>query len=174
MKRNFLSGLIGCAAWLLSSCGPTPTRPPTTIPLATSTPVANPWIKIQSVSLVNNEAITFTGAAVLPENACIETDLIEDGVSRPGWPTLQCADILTPDVGQGRNWELTVPHPISNAFGQATSTPIHLPTSAKYVLKAWWRDNPSVKAELEFNLDGSADATEAPTCTGGTCTTSTP
>jgi len=59
-------------------------------------------IMIQSVGMEANDSISISGACILPESACIVTQLLDHGEVMPWWPGSACATI------EGDNWQIDI------------------------------------------------------------------
>jgi len=136
--------LISLALFLIAAFGfngchnkPT-TLPPTNAPptLYDGTTFFTPTAKIQVTSMVIGRGQAhFEGTTEL-YNATLETQLYQDGKPLDWWPATQ--DIKA----NGYIWEITV------TFTE------DLPVEYNYLLKIWYKDNPSLYGGYTFDLRG--------------------
>lgn len=80
---------------------------------------------------------TFSGRTTLPNNSCIQTQLLADGEPVDWWPADQCASLW-----RGR-WKMIVPLYAKGAPGKLTP-------GVTYSLRTWQRDVPGTEAVKEF------------------------
>jgi hypothetical protein len=97
-----------------------------------------------SVDRVQHTAgrLTFSGAAGLPDNACLVSQLLAGDNLVPDWP-VDC--ILAADGA----WSLSV------TLGERGGPP-ELNPATEYTLYLWLRDDPAVATAFPFDLSGPA------------------
>ncbi len=93
-------------------------------------------IMIQNVSMKSNDHISIHGSCLLPENACIVTQLLDHGEVVPWWPGTACATI------EDGHWHIDVPLAGNNL------------TVKGYRVYAWERENDAVApARYPFSIE---------------------
>jgi|GEM_PF-2691433 len=107
----------------LAGCAPSPTP----------TPVAE-WIVVDEARLVDG-VIRYGGESLLPEGACLQTQLFADGAPVMWWPINTCVPVTA-----GR-WRIEVPLGVGDA-------PAALDPAALYTLRAWDFEDPQRQSLL--------------------------
>lgn len=79
----------------------------------------------------------FRGRTTLPNNACIQTQLLADGKPVDWWPVDECASLWR------GHWRMIAPLYAKGAPGKLTP-------GVTYTLRAWQRDAPATEAVKEF------------------------
>ncbi len=98
-------------------------------------------ITIESVQVVSGQQVTFEGKSTLPQDTCVQTQLLADGDPVAWWPADTWVTV------QDGTWQFTVP------LGEG-ETPEKLDPSVQYRLHAWQQDDPSVESVFWFDLAG--------------------
>lgn len=93
-------------------------------------------IMIQGVGMKSDDGISIYGSCLLPENACIVTQLLDHGEVVPWWPANACATI------EDSHWHIDVPLESDNL------------TAKGYRVHAWERGNSAVTpARYPFSIE---------------------
>jgi hypothetical protein len=103
---------------------------------------SNGSITVEGVT-VSDTQITFHGKSTLPDETCINTELLADGIPLEWWPGDTCVDL-----SQGK-WEFRV-----LLEGKA------LQAGTQYVLHAYQHDHPNNTANLAFDVGGPPPPSE--------------
>lgn len=93
--------------------------------------------KVLRAGTKERRMFTFSGRTTLPNNSCIQTQLLANGEPVSWWPVDQCASLW-----RGR-WKMIAPLYAKNAPGKLTP-------GVTYTLRAWQRDAPATEAVKEF------------------------
>lgn len=100
-------------------------------------------INIRGVQIHDQSDVGFRGESTLPDGSCILTQLCEDDVPLPWWPTNRCAL-----VEDGR-WEIQV------RLSEEQGASQELCETEMYILRAWQKDDPAIEAQyFPFDLQG--------------------
>lgn len=89
-------------------------------------------VEISNLQIVDSTSVIVSGKTSLPNTACIQTRMLEDGKELQWWPVEECARI---ENGQ---WEVKILMKIGNA-----ST--YFNPKAQYSILAWWKQKPEQK-----------------------------
>lgn len=118
----------------------TETLAPTAPPTAPHPPTDLQKITITGVEVHPGKQISFTGRTSLPDDACLRSELTQDGAPVTWWPVDDC----TP-VTHG-TWQISV------TLGSGDH-PATLEEDAQYRLRTWWPEDPAgVVAVFYFDL----------------------
>ena len=126
---------------ILTAC----TRPASTQPvtLPPSPTLAQPTIQVEKVQVNDRVSIEIDGSAALAEGQCLQTDLLENGVSVGWWPKNTC---IAPDAHG--HWQMVI------RLGHK-GAPQTLDSQAEYEIHAWPMDHPEdIQARFPFDLQG--------------------
>jgi hypothetical protein len=93
-------------------------------------------ITIEGVT-VSDTQIAFHGKSTLPDETCVNTELLADGIPLAWWPGKTCVDLK-----QGK-WELKI-----------SLDDNRLQAGTQYVLHAYQHSNPNNTATLAFDISG--------------------
>jgi len=93
------------------------------------------------VRVKNGEFVEFSGLTILPDGACLQTQLYVGDEPLSWWPTDKCIQV------QDGKWFISVP------LGEEEA-PKYLSMSTFYGFRVWEKDNPVVKAGSGFDLMG--------------------
>lgn len=140
--KPHLRGVLFLCLLLLIACAPVSPTQSATI-CGSPIPRYSGLITIRRVHIQNRSDLGFQGESALPDGTCILTQLCEDDAPLAWWPADQCAL-----VKDGR-WEIQV------RLSEAEGAPEELSETARYILRAWQRDDPAVEAQyFPFDLQG--------------------
>ncbi len=132
MKLKRWQWLVCLAMFFFVQCMPTPPMP------------AMREITITGVQAMRTE-VSFSGTSTLPDRACIETMLYENGEALEWWPS-SCVNL------RDGLWDVRV----------YLDTPVRvLDPEATYTLRAWQRKEPSIAA-IPFTFDMTGPPTPPP------------
>lgn len=142
-QLNIRHTLVDASLWLIplmlliTAC----TRTASTSPTLLTTESAAP-ITVNQVRVTQGTGVYISGTALIADDDCVQTELLENGQPVEWWPKDICVQ-----AGEGR-WELL------SALGR-DGAPDELDLKAQYAVRAWSRAQPEATSiQFPFDLVG--------------------